>query len=288
MFNVVIIKKSYISAIICGTLMLASCGGSNNKDAEAENLLGNAKDKFDKADYAQALEELDSLKSKYPTAIETQKKAIHLRTLIEEKTTLDEIKINDSILSATGQQKQLLEKDFTFIKTKDMVEGYHVLKSVSKKPLVQRTGIEARINEQGGIYLITMLHGNPIKHTRISVSSAKGGEVFSNEVPYNGSTNYRFVNEGVSDEMITFRSEQCDSLNQFVAANKDSNLKLNFIGKKRFSMPLTAADKKMIVDTYNYSNAIIDGKKAESKKLYLDKKLEIARDQIKKTQPGQN
>lgn len=288
MFNVVIIKKIYITAIICGTLMLYSCGGSNNKDSEAETLLADAKAQFDKADYTQALVELDSLKSKYPTAIETQKKAIHLRTLIDEKTTLDEIKANDSILYAANRQKQSLEKDFTFIKTKDMVEGYHVLKSVSKRPLVQRTGIEARIDEQGRIYLITLLHGNAVKHTKISVSSSKGEEVFTNEVPYNGSTNYRFVNEGISDEMITFRSEQCDSLNQFVTANKDSSLKLNFIGKKRFSLPLSPADKKMIADTYNYSNAIINGKKAESQKLYLDKKLEIAREQIKKTQPKQN
>lgn len=288
MFNVAIIKKTYVTAIVCMTLVLSSCGGANNKDTEAEGMFANAKAQFDKADYKQALVDLDSLKSKFPSAIETQKKALHLRTLIEEKTTIDEIKANDSLIEATTAQKQLLEKDFTFIKTKDMVEGYHVLKSASKRPLVQRTGIEARIDEQGNIYLITLLHGNPVKHTRISVSSSKGEEIYSNEVPYNGSTNYRFVNEGVSDEMITFRSEQCDTLNQFIAANKDSNLKLNFIGKKRFSMPLSAADKKMIVDTYNYSNAIINGKKAESQKLYLDKKLEIAREQVKKTEPRQN
>lgn len=289
MFNAVIIKKACITAIVvCGTFILTSCGGANNKNSEAELMFANAQAEFDKGAYSQALIELDSLKTKYPSAIEIQKRALHLRTLIDEKTTLDEIKANDSLLAAANQQKQMLGKNFTFIKTKDMVEGYHVLKSASKRPLVQRTGIEARIDEQGKIYLITLLYGNPVKHTKISVSSATGGEAFSSEIPYNGSTNYRFVNEGVSNEMITFRAEQCDTLNSFVAANKGSKLKLNFIGKKRFSIPLSTTDKNMIADTYDYSNAIINGKKAESQKLYLNKKLEIAREQIKKTQPTQN
>ena len=73
MFNVAIIKKTYVTAIVCMALVLSSCGGANNKDTEAEGMFANAKAQFDKADYKQALVDLDSLKSKFPSAIETQK-----------------------------------------------------------------------------------------------------------------------------------------------------------------------------------------------------------------------
>lgn len=284
MFKEVIIRKSVLSIGVCSVLLLTSCGGASNKDADAANaLLTQAEAQLNSNNFSDATMLLDSLKSAYPKDIEALRKAMHIRTLISEKTTLLDIQKNDSILTVNSQQKDALAGKFTFIKTPQMVEGYYVLKTAQKRPLIQRTGIEARIDEQGNMYLLSLLSGKAINHTQLSVSSSKDGVAKTDNVPYNGSTNYRFKNEGVSNEMITFRATQCDTLNQFVVANKDANLKLTFIGKSSYSIPLPTAEKNMIVDTYIYSKAVQESKKAEAQKLFLDNKLKIAREQIKKT-----
>ncbi len=285
MLNGAIIKrKNVMICSLIGAIGLMSCG-SGNKDAEsAVSIFAQAQNEFNQADYSGALTLLDSLKKTYPKEVATQREALHLRTQIDEKTTLEAIASNDSALNLALKGKESLAPNFQYIKTKDMVEGYWVLKSAAKKQLVQRTGIEARIDEQSNIYLVSLLTAKPVKHTRLEVV-AGGAKCATKDVPFNGSTNYRFVNDGVQNEMVTFRAQQCDTLCQFIIDNNMKPMKISYVGSSSYSMPLSESDKRMIIDTYNYSLALLGSKKHESQKLYLANKLKIAKEQIKRTQP---
>ena len=206
---------------------------------------------------------------------------MHLRALAEEQLTLARTATNDSILAVTSSKRDNLKGNFKYIKTKDMVEGYYVHKKADANPLVNRTGVEARINDIGEIYLITLLNGRSINHEQISISSSNG-EYKSIVVPYNGSTNYRFKDAGVSNEMVTFRGPECDTLAYFINDNINANLKLNFIGKSKYSMPLSKTDKEILNETQQYSQAVKESKKAADQKLYLEQRLRINREQIEK------
>ncbi|MFI3240198.1 MAG: hypothetical protein R3Y22_06370 [Bacteroidales bacterium] len=274
-------RTTYLAAITLAiAATITSC--NSNKDTQlATELLDNAELSFKQSNYESTIIILDSLKSKYPRELDIQRQGLYLRTMTNEQLVLAEIRANDTIIQQLSEQKQRLDKQFSFVKTKDMVEGYHVVKNI--QPLINRTGFEARIDQQGNIYIVTLVHGNSLKHTRISVSAGDGTVAATDDIAYNGSTNYRFNDNGVNNEMVTFRDMQCDSLNRYIKENSNKTLKLTFIGDKRHTITLSKSDKNMIINSYNYSQAIINGRNAEAKKIYLDKKLKIAESQITKS-----
>lgn len=272
---------TYLAAIALTIATTTSSCNSNQDTKLATELLANAELSFKQSNYDSTIIILDSLKSKFPRELDIQRQGLYLRTMTNEQLILAEICANDSVIQQLSEQKQRLDKQFTYVKTKDMVEGYLVVKNT--QPLINRTGFEARIDEQGNIYIVTLVHGNSLKHTRLSVSAGDGTEAITDDIAYNGSTNYRFNDNGVNNEMVTFRDKQCDSLNLYIKENSNKTLKLTFIGDKRHTITLSKSDKNMIKNSYDYSQAIINGRNAEAKKIYLDKKLEIAESQIAKS-----
>ena len=128
---------------------------------------------------------------------------MYLKALAEEQLTLQRTATNDSILTVTSAKRDNLKGNFKYIKTKEMVEGYYVHKKADANPLVNRTGVEARINDLGEIYLITLLNGKSINHQQISISSSNG-EYKSITVTYNVSPNYRFNDAVGSNGIVTF------------------------------------------------------------------------------------
>ncbi|MDD2961288.1 MAG: hypothetical protein PHR45_04310 [Muribaculaceae bacterium] len=279
MYNEVI-KKSLFTILTTGLIFSSSCGNKKNSPSEAELLLTSAQEAFDNADYNKSIILLDSLTKSFPTEIDTQRKGMHLKTVVDEKKSIKDSISNDSIINIYSSVKNDLSSKFIYIKTKDMVEGYSVHKNSPQ--LINRTGVEARIDDSGAIYLVSLLNGHSINHTKISFSNG-ASESFSDNVPFNGSTNYRFKDSGVTNEMVTFRGAKCDTLCQFVSDNANANLKLNFIGKSRFSIPLSKNERNILAETQKYSVATIKLKKAEGLKLYYLNRLKITREQIKKT-----
>lgn len=280
MFKEIISFKAVI--IACSILlsyMFVSCDSS---DSQARQLLSQANSAFQSGQYTSAITLLDSLKKNYPTDIDAQKSAMYLRTLADEQIIIRQIQENDSALVNSEKNVAAMIQKFTFIKDADMVEGYTVNNSAKTNPLVNRTGLEARIDERANLYLVSLLNGNKANHDRVEV--VNGVEFATTEaVPYNGSSNYRFNVAGVNNEMVTFRGGKADTLCMFVANNRNAKLKINFIGDKKISQPLSASDAKAIADTYQYARALQTNREANDMKKYLDAKLQITRQQKDKT-----
>lgn len=272
-------KIQFIIAIVV-SLCAISCNQTKKVSNEAKDLYTQAQSMYDSGKYAQSLILIDSLNKKYPTELEILKEGLHLRTMAIEKETLHEIISNDSTLNESTEKVESLKGKFKYTKTPEMVEGYRVHSSAS--PLFNRTGIDVRISDNDSIYIISLVHGPAIGHNQISFSSSTG-EIRSKVVPYNGSTNYKFTDGNTSNEMVTFRGAQADSLCNYVIANLSQNIRLNFIGKSRISTTLSASDKRIIAETAEYSEALRNMKRAEAKKRFLDNKLQIAKAQIEKT-----
>lgn len=276
-----IINTKVITAVIGTTVAILSisCGSGN---PQAKELLSQANYAYQSGEYTSAITLLDSLKKTYPTDVDVQKSAMYLRTLADEQIVLSQMQSNDSALAASEQALASMVSNFTFIKDADMVEGYTINNATKSNPLVNRTGLEARIDEHANLYLVSLLNGNKANHDRVEVLN--GVEFASTEaVPYNGSTNYRFNAGGVNNEMVTFRGGKADTLCMFVADHRNAKLKLNFLGGKRVSVPLSASDAKAIANTYDYARALQANREANNQKKYLDAKLQITRQQKEKT-----
>ena len=225
---------------------------------------------------------LDSLCKTRPTETDAVKQAMHLKAQTLEKSFVEQMEQVDSIIAATAPIVEQIAPMLKGVKTPEMVEGYRVVASIAGKELINCTDIEPRIDDGGNLYIVSLLHGVSAQHDRLRVSCS-AGSAETKSVPYDNSRNYRFSDDGVSNEMVTFRYDECADFCQFIADNADAKLSLTFVGKKQHTVPLGDAVKRAIVQSYRYSTAIRTGMRAEHDKLLLTKKIEIARRQIEQT-----
>ena len=282
MFNVVTDKITKIAIIAAIALSGISCGNSGKTSDEAEAMLNEAQQMSDEGRYDSAVVMLDSLCKTRPTETDAVKQAMHLKAQTLEKSFVAQMEQVDSIIAANAPIVEQIAPMLKGVKTPEMVEGYRVVASIAGKELINCTDIEPRIDDGGNLYIVSLLHGVSAQHDRLRVSCS-AGSAETKSVPYDNSRNYRFSDDGVSNEMVTFRYEECADFCQFIADNADAKLSLTFVGKKQHTVPLGDAVKRAIVQSYRYSTAIRTGMRAEHDKLLLTKKIEIARRQIEQT-----
>ena len=282
MFNVVTDKITKIAIIAAIALSGISCGNSGKTSDEAEAMLNEAQQMSDEGRYDSAVVMLDSLCKTRPTETDAVKQAMHLKAQTLEKSFVAQMAQVDSIIAANAPIVEQIAPMLKGVKTPEMVEGYRVVASIAGKELINRTDIEPRIDDGGNLYIVSLLHGVAAEHDHLRVSYG-AGSAETKAVPYDKSRNYRFSDDGVTNEMVTFRYDKCADFCQFIADNADAKLSLTFVGKKQHTVPLSNALKRAIVESYRYSTAIRTGMRAEHDKLLLTKKIEIARRQIEQT-----
>ena len=282
MFNVVTDKITKIAIIAAIALSGISCGNSGKTSDEAEAMLNEAQQMSDEGRYDSAVVMLDSLCKTRPTETDVVKQAMHLKAQTLEKSFVAQMAQVDSIIAANAPIVEQIAPMLKGVKTPEMVEGYRVVASIAGKELINRTDIEPRIDDGGNLYIVSLLHGVAAEHDHLRVSYG-AGSAETKAVPYDKSRNYRFSDDGVTNEMVTFRYDECADFCQFITDNADAKLSLTFVGKKQHTVPLSNALKRAIVESYRYSTAIRTGMRAEHDKLLLTKKIEIARRQIEQT-----
>lgn len=277
------LTNTYAILLLAAAMSVTSCGNSKTESqVNAENILSEAQSLYDSGKYMEAIGTIDSLMKKHPGIIDVQRQAMHLKTLVVEKQTILDSIANDSAIVANKQIVDSLANNFKYVKTADMVEGYYVSKNVSGDNLTKRTNIEARINEMGEIYLVSSLYGKSIKHTKLR-AVAGDSTVETEAVPYDNARNYCFKDGGTPVEMVTFRKADCDTLCQFIADNVAKDIKVEFVGGKKYSLPLPSKTKNLIAETYTFATHKAQLKKAEDLKLYYMRKLQITRKQSRQT-----
>jgi len=277
-------KKIIIALLASMPLSIVSCSGGKSEDElNAENLLSKVKNLYADKQYGNAMEMIDSLMESFPGMIDVQRKAMHFQTLIIEKQTIQDSLNNEIAFKKAKQLEDSLSKAFKFIKTEDMVEGYHLANYVNPDQLLTTSNIEARIAENSGIYIVSALHGSSVKHTHIKIVSGNES-VTTKDVPLSNPRNYRFVDGGKNTEMVTFNTTECDSLCAFVNNHIDKPIKLLFQGNnKQKAIILDSKTKTAISETWKYYSVRQQIASAEINRLKFMKKLQLARKQIKQT-----
>lgn len=281
MFNAAI-KPAIVSCALLSAITFTSC--NNGQKDEAMALFQSAQQLYDKSMYDSTLSVLDTLYKRFPAETEVVRQGMHLMAQAQEKISIAGIASADSIIAVNAPIVENIAKDFVVVKNPDLVENYRIYKTLKNTPLINRTGVEPRVDDNGNIYIVSLLQGRAINHTQLKVVSPDGSSAITASVAYDGAQNYRFSNDGISNEMVTFHADQCNEFCKFIADNADKQLKLEFVGKLSYQINMTAALKEAISQSYKYSVAIQSGLKAEHDKLYYNKRLEVAKKQIEQTQ----
>lgn len=98
-------------------LLLASCGG-NSIDKKAGELLNEAQAEFESGEYTKAISTIDSLRKKFPKAIEARKKALSLYQQVELKRAELRVQDADTVLQRVEQEYQKMKATVDGLKRK--------------------------------------------------------------------------------------------------------------------------------------------------------------------------
>lgn len=95
------------AAIVLGATITTSC--RSDAQEEANKLLEEAETMYEKKQYAEALQVLDSLRYIYPTAIHARHEALKLKQDISLKQAQEELALVDSALQAVNANYKYLQ-----------------------------------------------------------------------------------------------------------------------------------------------------------------------------------
>ena len=263
-----------LSVALCLGIITASCGGSESAN-DAQKLLNQAQAALDAKDTSLATALLDSIDKAYTSETKVRKSALKMRSEIIECETLKEIVSADSLLSYYEDlHKQMTEK-MKLINDPQLVEPYYVPKSAFKADFVNTTGLQARVDEIGQFYMVSSVRGSNLKHNSVTIT-VDGESATTAVIPYDGEANYRVG----GSELVTYMTAQCDTLGKFASVHRSQMGKLTFNGERKQTIQLSPAQITAIADAWEFSQSIVQSRELTVQREKLDKKLQIARDQI--------
>lgn len=275
MFNVSIKSIPFFAAL----LLLGSCGKSPERQA-AEALLTQADAEIAAGNSEKAMVLLDSIASAFPGETEVRKDALALRPKAVQAATIREIEQTDSLIAALELEYKDVEGKMKKISGKELPEPYFVPAEGYNPDFVSSTGVQARVDLVGQFYLLSSVAGKNLRH--VAVEFSNGNEsVETKHVSADGETNFRFG----GSELITYEPGGCDTIGEFFLNNRNAALKGAFISEngKKTPFRLSPAQVGAIADAYRYSRSIVVAREAAVKRQKLDRQLQIARDQIART-----
>lgn len=112
-------KTRNLTAILAVTAMLflASCG-ENSIERQACEMLEKAQTEFKGGDYAKAIATIDSLRKKFPKAIEARKQALKLYQEVELKRAELQVQNADTVLQRVEKEYQELKSTVDQLRSK--------------------------------------------------------------------------------------------------------------------------------------------------------------------------
>ncbi|MBD5185793.1 MAG: hypothetical protein HDS92_04190 [Bacteroidales bacterium] len=251
-------------------LCLASCGGDKTSDA-ARQLYESASATLERGNAAEALAMLDTLDSRYPSATDVRRQAMHIRARAQERTIVDRLAQTDSLIAALTLENETLSGSLQ--RVPNAVEPY-IIASGSTLPA---TGIQARLSPDGVAYVVSSLTGHNVRHRSLT-ATADGGSATTASVPNDGERSVWSQGR----ETVHFVGAECDSLLRFIA-EATGPVTITWNGASSFSRQLTPKEQNGLAIIARYAKVSTDLKVAAYEHEKLEKQLAVARSQAART-----
>lgn len=260
--------STYILLIFIAVTAVA-CGPSDEEKASAR--LRQAQAILEKNDTLTALRQLDSIPLLYPkaeyavNASQNLKKEVQFELLHRKESMLDTLKA------------RIIELEQPFQKEKTEFDRYtqYIHKRQNFQRAWDRSFIQVHLDERGEIYLSSNYHGKEwLNHTALRVYD-KGDDAKTEEIPVGSADNHRSDFLEAKWEKVSYRDGKDNGVMEFIANNKDRNLKAVFLGKEYYYIILESYDKQAVIDALALSKALQEKKKLEAELKSLRKTLNI-------------
>ena len=237
---------------LCATLVLASCG----KDAEkkANERLITARIAFEQGDYNEAKLQIDSIKILYPKAFDARREGISLMQQIELKEQQQSLVYLDSILQTKQKEfesiknKYVLEKDAEYQQT-----GNYFWPTQTVEKNLHRSFLRFQVNEQG-VMTMTSIYcgGSNLHHFAVKVIAPDGSFA---ETPASKDS-YETTDLGEKIEKADYKMGADGNVMGFLYLNRDKNIKVEYIGDRKYTTTMTPADRQALAGIYELSQLL--------------------------------
>ncbi|MDD3061764.1 MAG: hypothetical protein PHX50_02880 [Massilibacteroides sp.] len=273
--------KRIIGCLLFAGLLLGSC---SNREKEAMAKLDNARELYESGEFFAAKSEIDSIRLQYPKEFKVLKETLNLMRMVEQKEAERTLAFCDSLMPIRMAEVETLRKDFVFEKDSVYEEiGTFVFKQQTIERNISRCYVRCGVNEQGEMYLASVYYGNkPINHTSIKLSTPDGLYAETASIPYDGGVNYRFKDEGMNTEVVTYKGEAgLDAIN-FIYNNAEKRIKVEYTGGKPYLIYIADADKKALIATFNLGTVLSDIHRLTTEMNKAQKRLEYLQGKLQK------
>lgn len=269
-------KKFFASFLLLA--ILAACNGDQKL---AQERLERAKQLNEKGQYIAAKMQIDTIRLLYSKQYDVLKEAVVLIREIERREQSRNSIYCDSILKDLRTKEELLKKDFVLDKNAEyQTLGNWVLKSQKVESNLKRSYIRCGVDEQGNMNLVSVYYGSqPIHYTAMRISADETTFAQTLPVEENGGTNFTFVDNGMTSQIITYSRKKENGVSGFVRLYGYKRLKVEYLGGKSYSYILDDQTKIAILQTHSLYqimsaiNRFTEEKKvADAKLIYLAKK----------------
>lgn len=251
--------------------LLSAC---NNEEKHAQELLTKADEFYSLNDFVSAKQLLDSLKASFPKEVAILREGLGLKRKIELKEQERNLVYADSILKARENEAETLKKNFLFEKDPEYDEiGKFISQQQMLEKNLQRSYLRTGVNERGEMYMASVYHGKAIGHTKIKVSKPDGQFTETMNIPRDGSTNYSFIDGGVTTEIVTYQNGKDNGVILFICDNYKEKLKIEYIGERNFNMQIREQDKKAMLEIRDLAVVLSDIE-------YFKKEIEKSKERI--------
>lgn len=237
---------------LCATLVLASCG--NDAEKKANERLTTARTAFEQGDYNEAKLQIDSIKILYPKAFDARREGISLMQQIELKEQQQSLVYLDSILQTKQKEfesiknKYVLEKDAEYQQT-----GNYFWPTQTVEKNLHRSFLRFQVNEQG-VMSMTSIYcgGSNLHHFAVKVIAPDGSFA---ETPASKDS-YETTDLGEKIEKADYKMGADGNVMGFLYLNRDKNIKVEYIGDRKYTTTMTTADRQALAGIYELSQLL--------------------------------
>lgn len=243
--------KKFVAILILPVLFTAC---KDNSGEKAAMRLANARKAIENGDFNSAKKEIDSIKILYPTAFEARKEGIKIMQQIEEDEQLQTLAYLDSLLAEKQQKFEDIKGNFVFEKNPEYQEtgNYFWPTQVVEKNL-HRSYLRFQVNEKGALIMTSIYCGQRnIHHVAVKVTAPDG--TFA-ETPASDDI-YETTDMGEKIEKADYRMGSDGNVAGFIYLNKDNNIRVEYIGERKYATTMSASDRKAAAGLYELSQIL--------------------------------
>ena len=236
----------------CGTLALTACG--NGIEKKANEKLTVARAAYERGDYEEAKTQIDSIKILYPKAFEARKAGQELMLDVELKAQQKILAYLDSALQSKQEAFDAIKDKYTLEKDAEYQQvGNYIWPTQAIEKNLHRSFLRFQVNEQGIMSMTSIYCGaSNIHHVGVKVTTPDGS--FAETPTSKDSYETTDMNEKI--EKADYKLGEDGSVIEFLNLNKDKNIRVEFVGDRKYTTTMTPADRQAVAGVYELTQIL--------------------------------